>query len=100
MLIDIISQLLLGVVIALPLVAVRLVYGVSSLMLELNNPYSEFTTSLAIKVCLSVIPEMLLTIVFVVVGISTRNMWVPSGGWAQAGSRRDREGINLGLMRS
>ncbi|CAF9928923.1 MAG: hypothetical protein ALECFALPRED_004175 [Alectoria fallacina] len=77
------SKLLLGVVVALPLVAVRLVYGVSSLILELNESSSEFTTSLAIKVCLSVIPEMLLTAGFVVVGINTRNIWVPFGRWTR-----------------
>lgn len=77
------SQLLLGVVVALPLVAVRLVYGVSSLILELNGSSSEFMTSLAIKVCLSVVPEMLLTVGFVVVGINTRKIWVPVGRWTR-----------------
>lgn len=100
MLIDIISQLMLGVVVALPLMTVRLVYKVSSLILKMNNPSLEFTISLVIKVCLSVLPEMLVTIVFVVTGINTRKIWVSSGAWPQAGSRRDGEGIHVELMRS
>ena len=78
---DSFAQLFIGVVVALPLVALRLAYGVASLMLDLNTSPSHFTTSLAIKVCLSVVPEMLVTILFLAVGVSTRNIWVVSGRW-------------------
>ena len=78
---DSFTQLFIGVVVALPLVALRLVYAVVSLMLELNTSPSHFTTSLAVKVCLSVVPEMLVTVVLLVVGVSTRNIWALSGRW-------------------
>lgn len=66
---------------ALPLVALRLAYGVASLVLDLNTSPSHFTTSLAVKVCLSVVPEMLVTVLLLVVGVITRNVWALSGRW-------------------
>ena len=78
---DSFTQLFIGVVVALPLVALRLLYGVVSLILELNPSPSHFTTSLAVKVCLSVVPEMLLTVILLAVGLSTRDIWVLSGRW-------------------
>ena len=71
----------MGVVIALPLVAMRLSYAVVSLIFDLNNSISYFTSSLAVKVCLSVVPEMLVTVVLLVVGVSTRDIWALSGRW-------------------
>ena len=78
---DSFTQLFIGVVVALPLVALRLAYGVVSLILDLNTSPSHFTTSLAVKVCLSVVPEMLLTVTLLMVGVSTRNIWALSGRW-------------------
>lgn len=82
--------------------ALRLAYGVCSLILELNSSSSEFTRSLAIKVCLSVVPEMLLTIAFVAVGVSTRDMWASFGRWTQVNKyvRSEEGGYRLGLLRS
>ena len=73
-------QVLYGVVAALPLVGIRLVYAIVSLLLEVNGSSSDFPTSLAAKVCMSVVPEMIATIVFVVAGISTRDMHRTSEG--------------------
>ncbi|MCJ1391435.1 hypothetical protein MMC18_004299 [Xylographa bjoerkii] len=68
------TKLLYGVLVALPLVALRLIYAIISLFLEAGGSSSAFTTSVAVKVCMSVVPEMIVTIVFVVAGISTRSM--------------------------
>ncbi|MCJ1399121.1 hypothetical protein MMC11_002323 [Xylographa trunciseda] len=68
------TKLLYAVLIALPLVAVRLIYAVVSLLMEVNGTGSGFTTSVAAKVLMSVVPEMLATIVFVVAGVATRDM--------------------------
>ena len=75
------SQLLYGVLVALPLVVFRLVYGAISLMLELNHPNSGFLTSTVAKVLLSTVPEMIVTIVLLAAGISTRNMYKGLGKW-------------------
>lgn len=90
---------MLGAIVALPLVALRIGYGVGSLLLELNGPSSEFTRSLAIKVCLSVVPEMLLTTAFVALGVSTRDIWASSGRWKQVnGYGKQEEGHRLELL--
>ncbi|MCJ1292779.1 hypothetical protein MMC34_004332 [Xylographa carneopallida] len=81
------TKLLYGVVAALPLVGFRLIYAIVSLLLEVNGSSSGFTTSVAAKVCMSVVPEMLATIVFVVAGISTRDMHKTFDG--RNGSSRD-----------
>ena len=81
--------------------ALRLTYGVGSLILELNGPSSEFTRSLAVKVCLSVVPEMLVASTFVALGVSTRNIWAFSGRWKQVnGYGKNQEGHRLGLLQS
>ncbi|MCJ1382350.1 hypothetical protein MMC17_005463 [Xylographa soralifera] len=68
------TKLLYSVLVALPLVGIRLLYAVISLLLEVSGSSSDFTTSVAAKVCMSVVPEMIATIVFVLAGIVTRNM--------------------------
>ncbi|MCJ1433824.1 hypothetical protein MMC27_003189 [Xylographa pallens] len=68
------TKLLYGVIAALPLIGLRLIYAIASLLLEVNGSSSDFTTSLAARVCMSVVPEMIVTLVFVVAGIRTRNM--------------------------
>ena len=67
-------QLLYAVLAALPLVLLRLIYAIVSLLLDLGGSGSDFTTSVAAKVVLSVVPEMIVAIVFVVAGIATRDM--------------------------
>ncbi|MCJ1323195.1 hypothetical protein MMC15_008549 [Xylographa vitiligo] len=74
------TKVLYGVVAALPLVGIRLVYAIASLLLEVNGSSSDFPTSLAAKVCMSVVPEMIATVVFVVAGVSTRDMHRTSEG--------------------
>ena len=74
-------QLLYGVLVALPLVVFRLVYGAISLMLELNHPHSNFLTSTVAKVLLSTVPEMIVTIILLAAGISTRKMYNGLGKW-------------------
>ena len=76
-----ILQLLYGILVALPLVVFRLVYGAVSLMLELNHPHSSFLTSTVAKVLLSTVPEMIVTIILLAAGISTRNMYMGLGKW-------------------
>jgi hypothetical protein len=66
--------LLYGVTLALPFIAVRLAYAVASFVLELDHPTSSFLTSLPIKVCLSVVPEVIVVLVLVVAGIATLNV--------------------------
>ena len=84
-------QLLYGVLAALPLVVFRLVYGVISLMLELNHPHSGFLTSTVAKVLLSTVPEMIVTIILLAAGISTRRMYKGLGRWR----RVEPESIDL-----
>ena len=43
-------------------------------MLEVDGSTSGFTTSLAAKVCMSVVPEMLVTLVLLVAGMLTRDI--------------------------
>ena len=86
------SQLLYGVLVALPLVVFRLVYGAISLMLELNHPNSGFLASTVAKVLLSTVPEMIVTIILLAAGISTRNMYKGLGKWRRV------EAENVDLM--
>jgi hypothetical protein len=55
----------------MPFIGCRLVYGILSF--TLSNP--SFANSLAWKVALSVIPEVVVTTILVLVGVATRNMW-------------------------
>ena len=61
--------------IVLPLIALRLIYGVTSLLLLVTgNPTNGFETSLAAKVILGTVPEMVLVIVLIAAGIMTQNI--------------------------
>ena len=84
-------QLLYGILVALPLVVFRIVYGAISLILELNHPNSSFLTSTVAKVLLSTVPEMIVTIILLAAGISTRNMYKGLGRWR----RVDTESVDL-----
>lgn len=66
--------MLYGVVAALPPVGLRLIYAVITLVLEINRSSSDFPTSLAAKVCMSVVPEMITVVILVIVGLDTRNI--------------------------
>ena len=92
-----IAQLLYGVVVALPFVALHLAYGVTSLMLELDHSSSTFLTSVSIKVILSVVPEIVVTIALVGFSIITRNInRVVAGGYKHTGVG---EGFQMGAQR-
>lgn len=64
-------QLLYGVVIAMPLIMFRLIYGIAYYFIT----DASFATSVAAKVVLSVVPEMIAVLVILHVGISTVHMW-------------------------
>ncbi|KAL6922178.1 hypothetical protein FSHL1_006145 [Fusarium sambucinum] len=67
-------MLLYAVFIALPLLALRLSYAIAFLQLQISDPNSGFLSSKAIEVCLGLVPELLVTIIFVAVGVKTRNI--------------------------
>lgn len=58
----------------LPLIALRLGYGLAYLHLKISHPGSGLVSSVAASVCLSVVPEMLCTAVFLLAGLVTRNL--------------------------
>ncbi|GAD98758.1 conserved hypothetical protein [Paecilomyces variotii No. 5] len=63
-------KLTYAVVLSWPLIMLRGIYGVISV----TKPSSGFSNSLAVNVCLSVVPQLLLAVLFVLVGIWTRNI--------------------------
>ncbi|KAG5816910.1 hypothetical protein H9Q74_010844 [Fusarium xylarioides] len=66
--------LMYAVFINLPLLGLRLAYGIAYLQLEISHPTSGFLTSKAVQVCLSVVPEMPITSIFLLAGVLTRNL--------------------------
>jgi len=62
--------LLYGVIFALPFIGLRTVYAVCTVFVTSPG----FSSSLAAKVCLSVVPEMIVTLGFIVVGVATRDI--------------------------
>jgi hypothetical protein len=64
-------QLLYGVLAAIPFIAIRLGYGVASLILELEHPTSSFLTSLPVKVVLSLVTEVLVQTILIGAGLLT-----------------------------
>ncbi|RFN48306.1 hypothetical protein FIE12Z_7473 [Fusarium flagelliforme] len=66
--------LLYAVFITLPLLCLRLAYAIAFLQLQISDPTSSFLSSKAVEVCLGMIPELLVTIIFIAVGIKTRNI--------------------------
>ncbi|EKJ78609.1 hypothetical protein NXS19_004130 [Fusarium pseudograminearum] len=66
--------LLYAVFIALPLLGLRLSYAIAFLQLQISNPSSGFLSSKAVEVCLGLVPELLVTVIFVAVGVKTRNI--------------------------
>ena len=63
-------QLLHGTALVLPFVGVRDVYAALSIFIS----SAAFKNSLAAKVVMSVVPEMIVTIILAVVGIRTRHI--------------------------
>jgi hypothetical protein len=55
----------------MPFIAIRLGYGVASLMLELNHPTSSFLTSMPAKVILGLVPEVIVQTALIVAGLLT-----------------------------
>jgi hypothetical protein len=55
----------------MPFLLIRLIYGLCYYFVTDPN----FTTSVAAKVVLSVIPEMIAVFVLILVGMNTVNMW-------------------------
>ena len=59
---------------SLPFIAIRVGYAVANLIIELQSPDSSFLTSVAVKVFLSLIPEVLVILIFVEAGMYTQNI--------------------------
>ncbi|KIW10815.1 hypothetical protein PV08_10114 [Exophiala spinifera] len=68
------NVLLFACFLSLPLLAIRIGWGVAYLQLKINHPGSGFLTSLAITVCLSVVPEMLIIAVVLAAGVFTHKL--------------------------
>ncbi|KAM0425047.1 hypothetical protein ACHAPT_009606 [Fusarium lateritium] len=66
--------LLNGVLLTIPFTGLRLGYAIAFLQLKISDPGSGFLTSKAIEVCLSVVPEMLVTLILLFAGIKTRSL--------------------------
>lgn len=88
-------QLLYAVATAILLVALRCAYSVGSLIIDVDQKPSTFSTSLAIKVILSVVPEMVLTLILCSVGIATRN--IPGAFWSKKKGERQASERNIRL---
>ncbi|KAM0347729.1 hypothetical protein ACHAPU_004744 [Fusarium lateritium] len=66
--------LLYAVFLALPLLGLRLAYAITYLQLQISHPKSGFLTSKAIQICLGMIPEIVVTVIFLFVGVKTRSL--------------------------
>ena len=55
----------------MPFIAIRLGYGLASLLLELDHPKSTFLTSLPVKVVLGLLPEVVVQTILIVAGLLT-----------------------------
>lgn len=64
------TKLLYGLIVALPFIGIRELDAVLSNFVTSHT----FLSSLAVKVCLSVVPEMIATVCFVTAGLITRNI--------------------------
>ena len=69
------------------LLALRVAYSVGNLIIDADQKHSIFASSLAIKVILSVVPEMVVTVALCCVGIATRN--IPGAYWSRQSERTD-----------
>lgn len=63
-----------GVFTVLPLIALRLGYGMSVLLIRVEHPWSSFIRSTAALTLLEVIPEILIILVYLVVGLYNRDI--------------------------
>jgi hypothetical protein len=64
-------QLLYGVLAVMPFIAIRLGYGVATLVLEVEHPRSTFLTSLPVKVVLGLVPEVIVQTILIIAGLAT-----------------------------
>lgn len=55
----------------MPFIAVRLGYGVATLVLEVDHPASTFLTSLPVKVVLGLVMEVIVQTILIVAGLLT-----------------------------
>jgi hypothetical protein len=86
---DSILQLLYGVVAVLPFIGVREIYAAGSDFAT----SSDFTTSFALKVALSVVPEIIVVVILVYGGLKTRNISqvLRNGEKSSYSSRKQRQ---------
>lgn len=77
------DQLTRGVAVALPLIAIRLAYGVAFLLLRVTNPSSSFAKSVVAEIVLEVVTEVLVALVFTFVGLRTTKMAKESRKWSR-----------------
>lgn len=68
------QQILLACLASLPFVAIRIGWGVAYLELKIHHPNSGFLTSLAVMVCLNVVPEMVIIAVLLAAGVATHRL--------------------------
>ncbi|PTB70147.1 hypothetical protein BBK36DRAFT_1107150 [Trichoderma citrinoviride] len=66
--------LIKGIFVALPFLAIRLVYGVVFLHLQVTHPNSGFLTSQAVQICLSFLPEVICITILLLIGVVTRSL--------------------------
>ncbi|KAF5662187.1 hypothetical protein FHETE_8077 [Fusarium heterosporum] len=66
--------LLYATFLTLPLLALRLAYAITYLQLQISHPESGFLTSKAVEVCLGMVPEVMITVIFLFVGVKTRSL--------------------------
>ena len=60
-----------GVLAVMPFIAIRLGYGVATLILELEHPTSTFLTSLPVKAVLGLVPEVIVQTILIIAGLAT-----------------------------
>lgn len=66
-------QLLYGVFFSLPFTAIRLIYATVSIFVE-SAALNQVTGKLAIRVCLGMLPELIVIIIFIAAGLLTWNI--------------------------
>ena len=59
---------------ALPVLLIRLCYGLAFLQLKIHHPSSKFLTSRAVEIGLNVVPEMLCVVTLLLAGVASRSV--------------------------
>ncbi|CAH0055852.1 unnamed protein product [Clonostachys solani] len=65
------KTLLLGLVIAVSILVIRLAYGIASLQMRVSDPASSFPSNTTAQILLMIIPEILVTMSYIISGILT-----------------------------